>query len=224
MPYQGSAQSVGFKARQVADPSRRMRQEAEQIKQQGQQRIQGMKTQASQRITEMERVSDIQSSNADYELKALSKFSSTLTKLAKEQAAKYVEEERAKGMVDYMSRPPEELEEDSKEVDAAYNKGAEVHNAMGELADKAPNVETASAIRHGSRYYKQGWDLAAMNQSAEGFGAHLLAELKSNETLIADPAGGDPFMIKDHEGTAQWEAASQYIMQQYILSTTTLLV
>ena len=32
-----------------------------------------------------------------------------------------------------------------------------------------------------------------MNQSAEGFGAHLLAELKSNETLIPDPAGGDPF-------------------------------
>lgn len=218
MPYQGSAQSIGFKARQVADPSRRMRQEAEQIKQQGQQRIQGMETQASQRITEMQRVSDIQSSNADYELKALSKFSSTLSKLAEEQGAKYIEEERAKGMMDYMSRPPEELEEDTKEVDAAYNKGADVHNAMGKLADKAPNVETASAIRHGSRYYKQGWDLAAMNQSAEGFGAHLLAELKSNETLIADPAGGDPFMIKDHEGTAQWEAASQYIMQQYILN------
>lgn len=218
MPYQGSAQSIGFKARQVADPSKRMRQEADQIKQQGEQRIQGMETQASQRITEMQRVSDIQSSNTQYELEALSKFSSTLTKLAEEQGAKYIEEERAKGMMGYMSRSPEELEEDSKEVDAAYNKGAEVHTQMGMLADKAPNVETASAIRHGSRYYKQGWDLAAMNQSAERFSAHLMAELKSSETLLADPSGGPDFLIKDHEGSAQWEAASQHVMQQYILN------
>lgn len=218
MPYQGSAQSVGFKARQVADPSKRMRQEAEQIKQQGQERIQGMEAQASQQIREMQRLSDIEASNTSYELKALGKFSDTLNKLAQEQAAKYIEEERARGMMDYMSRPPEELEEASKEVDAAYNKGAEVHTAMGKLADKAPNVETASAIRHGSHYYKQGWDLAAMNQAAEGFGPHLMAELKSSEVILPDPAGGPDFAIKDHEGTAQWETASQYIMQQYLLN------
>lgn len=218
MPYQGSAQSIGFKARQVADPSRRMRQEAEQIKQQGAERIQGMETQASQQIREMQRLSDIEASNTNYELKALGKFSDTLNQLAQEQAAKYIEEERARGMMDYMSRPPEELEEASKEVDAAYNKGAEVHTAMGKLADKAPNVETASAIRHGSHYYKQGWDLAAMNQAASGFGAHLMTELKSSEVMLPDPAGGPDFAIKDHEGTGQWEVASQYIMQQYLLN------
>ena len=36
MPYQGSSQSVGFRNRQVIDPSKRMREEAAQIKEQGQ--------------------------------------------------------------------------------------------------------------------------------------------------------------------------------------------
>ena len=80
MPYQGSAQSVGFRQRAVIDPSRRMRQEAEQIERQGQQRIRGMERQASQQIEEMRRVSDIQDSNARYELGVLADLSPTIQK------------------------------------------------------------------------------------------------------------------------------------------------
>ena len=59
MTYQGSAQSVGFRNRNVIDPSKRMRQEAAQIKEQGRERIQGMKEQASQRTRETQRVSAV---------------------------------------------------------------------------------------------------------------------------------------------------------------------
>ena len=217
MPYQGSAQSAGFRNRPVADPSKRMRQEAGQIEEQGEKRIRQMERQASQRIQEMRRVSDIQANNADYELRVLSKFSKTLTDTLREQGEQYVERERMQGMMDYMNQSPEALQQDSEEVDQAYAKGAEIHSQMSDLAAKAPDKETGARIRQGSRYYKQGWDLAGMNQAAAGFPAHLLAELKTSEVMLADPNGGPAFKIKDHEGIDQWQYAADYIKQQYIL-------
>lgn len=216
MPYQGSAQSVGFRNRQVADPSRRMRQEAEQIERQGAERIRQMEKQASQQTREMQRVSDLQASNDKYNLNALSKFSTTISKFVQDQAQQYVDEERARGAVEYMSQPPEALQADNDIVDAAYKKGVEVHSGMSDLAEKAPDHATASTVRANSRYYQQGWDLAAMNEAAQGFGAHLLSEMKTNTTMLQDPNGGADFQLNQYEGPAQWQTAAEYLKQKYI--------
>ena len=95
MPYQGSSQSIGFRNRTVIDPSKRMRQEAAQIEERGQERIRGMERQASQEIQEMKRVSDLEASNQRYELQALSKFSSTINKFLQEDVVEMVKEEIA---------------------------------------------------------------------------------------------------------------------------------
>jgi len=216
MPYQGSAQSIGFRARVVADPSKRMREEAAQIKEQGEERIRGMERQASQRIGEMQRVSDIQRQNTNYELQALSKFSKTISDVLEQQAENYIEEERARGELDYMSQPPEALAQDSAEVDQAYQNSAKLHSDIGEFAAQAPNQEIETRVRRTSRYYKQGWDLAAMNEAANGFGPHLLAELQNNTTKIQDPSTGELFVLNQYEGISQWEAAANYVKQNYL--------
>ena len=221
MAYQGSAQSIGFRARTVIDPSKRMRQEAAQIKEQGRERIQGMKEQASQQTQETQRVSDLNNSNRDYELKALSKFSKTLNDTLQEQAEIYIEDERAAGQLAYLSQPPEAYAEDAKDVDEAYKKSADLHNEMSDFASKAPTKEAESTIRSGSRYYKQGWDLAALNQVGEGFGAHLLTELQTSEEELLLPTGGEPFKIKELEGREEWDYATAYIKQQYLLNNDT---
>tara|TARA_R110001606_G_scaffold35888_1_gene103766 strand:- start:4210 stop:6837 length:2628 start_codon:yes stop_codon:yes gene_type:complete len=221
MAYQGSAQSIGFRARTVIDPSKRMRQEAAQIKEQGRDRIQGMKEQASQQTQEMQRVSDLNNSNRNYELKALSKFSKTLNDTLQEQAEIYIEDERAAGQLAYLSQPPEAYAEDAKDVDEAYKKSSDLHNEMSDFASKAPTKEAESTIRSGSRYYKQGWDLAALNQAGEGFGAHLLTELQTSEEELLSPTTGKPFKIKEREGREEWDYAAAYIKQQYLLNNDT---
>ena len=221
MAYQGSAQSIGFRARTVIDPSKRMRQEATQIKEQGRDRIQGMKEQASQQTQEMQRVSDLNNSNRNYELKALSKFSKTLNDTLQEQAEIYIEDERAAGQLAYLSQPPEAYAEDAKDVDEAYKKSSDLHNEMSDFASKAPTKEAESTIRSGSRYYKQGWDLAALNQAGEGFGAHLLTELQTSEEELLSPTTGKPFKIKEREGREEWDYAAAYIKQQYLLNNDT---
>ncbi len=85
MAYQGSAQSIGFRNRTVLDPSRRMRQETQELERQEQKRIQGMEEQASQQIREMRRVSELQASNSEYELKALAKFSNSINNVLQDQ-------------------------------------------------------------------------------------------------------------------------------------------
>ena len=221
MAYQGSAQSIGFRARTVIDPSKRMRQEAAQIKEQGRDRIQGMKEQASQQTQEMQRVSDLNNTNRDYELKALSKFSKTINDAVEEQARLYIEDERAAGQLAYLSQPPEAYEEDAKDVGEAYKKSADLHNEMSDFASKAPTKEAESTIRSGSRYYKQGWDLAALNQAGEGFGAHLLTELQTSEEELLHPTTGKRFKIKELEGREEWDYAAAYIKQQYLLNNDT---
>lgn len=221
MSYQGSAQSIGFRARTVIDPSKRMRQEATQIKEQGRDRIQGMKEQASQQTQEMQRVSDLNNTNRDYELKALSKFSKTINDAVEEQARLYIEDERAAGQLAYLSQPPEAYAEDAKQVDEAYKKSADLHNEMSDFASKAPTKEAESTIRSGSRYYKQGWDLAALNQAGEGFGAHLLTELQTSEEELLHPTTGKRFKIKELEGREEWDYAAAYIKQQYLLNNDT---
>ena len=221
MSYQGSAQSIGFRARTVIDPSKRMRQEAAQIKEQGRDRIQGMKEQASQQTQEMQRVSDLNNSNRNYELKALSKFSKTLNDTLQEQAEIYIEDERAAGQLAYLSQPPEAYAEDAKDVDEAYKKSSDLHNEMSDFASKAPTKEAESTIRSGSRYYKQGWDLAALNQAGEGFGAHLLTELQTSEEELLLPTASKPFKIKELQEREEWDYAVAYIKQQYLLNNDT---
>ena len=99
MSYQGSAQSVGFRNRTVADPSKRMREEAARVEQRGKERTRSMERQASQQIREMERVSNIQASNSDYELRALSKFSDTINRFLQEDVLD-MEKRRIEGEIE----------------------------------------------------------------------------------------------------------------------------
>lgn len=215
MPYKGSAQAIGFRNRTVIDPSQRMRQEAEQLERQEQQRIRGMERQASQQIQDMSRVSNIVSANAEYELKALTRFSDTLLNMVEEETQKGIERERYQGMVDYMNQPPEALAQDKEEVDAAINRTAELHVDINKFADKAPTPTTEALVRKRSMFYKQGWDRAAMMEGIQGLGAHLIAELESNETELPDPRGGT-FKINDKLDPEQFEVAVNYLKQEWL--------
>ena len=198
MTYQGSAQSVGFRNRNVIDPSKRMRQEAAQIKEQGRERIQGMKEQASQRTRETQRVGDIQASNTDYELKALAKFSNSINDLLQNEVLD-LEKDRISGEVEegkrlYAEQGPE-YQQQLDEVNAAGNRSQEVDSKLNDLADKAPTTEAADQVRSLSRWRQHGWNLAALKQSGQKFGNHLITELDTNTTSIADPTTKKTFQL-----------------------------
>jgi len=219
MTYQGSAQSIGFRNRNVIDPSKRMRQEAAQIKEQGRERIQGMKEQASQRTRETQRVSDIQASNTDYELRALSKFSNSINDLLQNEVLD-LEKDRISGEIEegkrlYAEQGPE-YQQQLDEVNAAGNRSQEVDSKLNDLADKAPTTEAADQVRSLSRWRQHGWNLAALKQSGQKFGNHLLTELDSNTTSIVDPTTGENFQLNAYEGDSQYEAAISYVQSEFI--------
>jgi len=221
MAYQGSAQSVGFRNRTVIDPSKRMRQEAQQIKEQGRERVQGMEKQASQEISEMRRVSDIQASNSDYELKALSKFSNTLTSFLEEDLVD-IEKRRIEGEIEegkkiYAEQGPA-YQQQQKEVQEAANRSYDLDVKATEISQNAPTDEAADQVRQLSRWKEHGYQLAAMKESGTNFGVYLDNELSTNETLIQDPNGGPAFKIKDYDPSQpdQYEAAVNYLQNEYI--------
>lgn len=218
MPYQGSAQSVGFRNRTVIDPSKRMREEAQLIQEQGRERLRGMETQASQVTQEMQRVSELQDSNARYELQALGKFSKTINDFMQdvvvEEAKKRNEEQFYNQVLEYETKGDQPAL--AQEVQQATDKNTEVHVKVNQLAQQMPNEDAAERVRSVSRAPTHGYNMAALNAAGQGFAEHLLSERETNTTQLIDPSNGQPFVIKDAKGPAQFEAATQYIKAQYI--------
>ena len=140
MAYQGSSQSVGFRNRVVADPSKRMREEASLLKQRGDEKTRDMERQASQEIQEMKRVSDIQTANANYELKTLSKFSNTLTNFLQEDVASMVKEGREeaiqRGIEQRALNPQATLDEENNVVNSV-EKMRQLHDKVEKEAQTA---------------------------------------------------------------------------------------
>ena len=219
MPYQGSAQSVGFRNRTVADPSKRMRQEASQIEDRGRKRIQSMEKQASQEIREMNRLSDIEADNSNYELKALCKFSNTITSFLEEDIVD-LEKRRIEGEIEegkriYAEQGPA-FQQQKEDVQNAADRSYDLDIKATQAASKIPDEEGANRVRKLSRWKEHGYQLAAMKEAGQNFGVYLDNELISNETLIEDPSGGPSFRIKDYKGKAQYEAAVNYLQNNYI--------
>ena len=210
---------MGFRNRTVADPSKRMREEAARIEQRGKERTRSMERQASQQIREMERVSSIQASNSDYELRALSKFSDTITRFLQEDVAD-MEKRRIEGEVEEGKRIHAEqgpaYQQQKEEVQDAANRSYDLDVKATEMASKIPDEEGADRVRKLSRWKEHGYQLAAMKEAGQNFGIYLDNELLSNETLIQDPAGGPDFRIKDYVGKQQYEAAVNYLQNNYI--------
>ena len=218
MAYQGSAQSIGFRNRTVLDPSRRMRQETQELERQEQKRIQGMEKQASQQIREMRRVSDLQASNQQYELKALAKFSNSINNLLQDQ---YLDMEKARkeegiarGIQLRAENPGVRLQENA-EVEEAMAKNRELHGKIEAEAQKAPTSEAAERVRSMSTYEKMGWHIGGLTQAAGGWDAHLEAELQNNETVLTD-ANGNEFQLNKYEGMDQYDMAVGYLQSEYI--------
>ena len=220
MPYQGSAQSIGFRNRTVIDPSDRMRQEAQQLQERGREQIRGMETQASQQINELQRIGDLEASNARYELDALSKFSKTIDTFVKdvvvEEAKKREENKYYDDVVSYETQSPEVFEEVKKEVDTSLQRGVELHMEINKEADKAPNPEAQDRVRAVSGEHSRGWQVASLEEKARGFGTHLITELDSSEVRLLDPRTNQPFAIKDARDAYQKDLAMQYIKAEYI--------
>ena len=220
MAYQGSSQSVGFRNRVVADPSKRMREEASLLKQRGDEKTRDMERQASQEIQEMKRVSDIQSANANYELKALSKFSNTLTNFLQEDVASMIKEDREaaiqRGIEQRALNPQATLDEENNVVNSV-EKMRQLHDKVEKEAQKAPTEEAGSRIRSLSKYEKMGWDFATAKEAANGWDSYREAELVNNTTVLLDH-DGTPFVLNqyDKDSMEQYDIAVRYLETQYI--------
>ena len=220
MPYQGSSQSIGFRNRTVIDPSKRMRQEAAQIEERGQERIRGMERQASQEIQEMKRVSDLEASNQRYELQALSKFSSTINKFLQEDVVEMVKEDRkeqvARGIEMYAS-DPQAVRQEQEQVSNAVEQQRALHDKIEAEAQKAPTTEAADRVRSLSKYEQMGWDFAAMREAANGWDSYRESELQTNETVLIDSTGTE-FVLKDYDRSSleQYDLAVSHLQTEYI--------
>ena len=218
MAYQGSAQSIGFRNRTVLDPSQRMRQEAQELERQQQKRIRGMERQASQQIQEMKRVSDLQNSNAQYELKALAKFSTSLQNALEDVYLESEKERKEEGIargIQLRAENPNVRLQENAEVDEAMAKNRELHGKIEEEAQKAPTGEAAERIRSLSTYEKMGWHIAGLTQAAGGWDAHLEAELVNNTTILVD-SNGNEFQLNQYKDMEQYDAALGYLQGEYI--------
>ena len=222
MAYQGSASSIGFRSRPVLDGSKRKRQEAQEIEQQGQRRIRGMERQASQQLTEMRRQADIAASNSSYELKALAKFSDSINNVLQNEAldaVKQIKEDQIEEGKRIHAEQGAEFQTQKDEVDQAGNQSYALHTRLNEVADKAPDDESGDQIRKLSRWQQHGYDLAAMQETGGRFGMHLMAELEDNTTMIVDPDTGAEFPVNKQDKTrSEFEAAKKHIFSQYVLN------
>lgn len=222
MAYQGSASSIGFRSRPVLDGSKRKRQEAQEIEQQGQRRIRGMERQASQQLTEMRRQADIAASNSSYELKALAKFSDSINNVLQNEAldaVKQIKEDQIEEGKRIHAEQGAAFQTQKDEVDQAGNQSYALHTRLNEVADKAPDDESGDQIRKLSRWQQHGYDLAAMQETGGRFGMHLMAELEDNTTMIVDPDTGAEFPVNKQDKTrSEFEAAKKHIFSQYVLN------
>ena len=220
MAYQGSSQSVGFRNRVVADPSKRMREEASLLKQRGDEKTRDMERQASQEIQEMKRVSDIQSANANYELKTLSKFSNTLTNFLQEDVASMVKEGREeaiqRGIEQRALNPQATLDEENNVINSV-EKVRQLHDKVEKEAQKAPSEEAGSRIRSLSKYEKLGWEFATAKEATNAWDAYREAELINNTTVLLDH-DGTAFVLNqyDKDSMEQYDIAVRYLETQYI--------
>lgn len=220
MPYQGSAQSIGFRNRTVIDPSKRKREEAQQLKERGREQVRGMETQASQQIKEMQRVGDLQAKNAEYELKALSKFSKTIESFVTDTVVPFVEErkeeERFNQELSYYLQDAETLKAAEEEVDASIAEGQRIHIALNAEANKVDDPEIEDRIRAASNQHTRGWQLANLREKANGWGTYLISELDTSEVRLKDERTGQAFAIKDAKDAYQKELAVRYLQANYI--------
>lgn len=220
MPYQGSAQSIGFRNRTVIDPSKRKREEAQQLKERGREQVRGMETQASQQIKEMQRVGDLQAKNAEYELKALSKFSKTIESFVTDTVVPFVEErqeeERFNQELSYYLQDAETLKAAEEEVDASIAEGQRIHIALNAEANKVDDPEIEDRIRAASNQHTRGWQLANLREKANGWGTYLIGELDTSEVRLEDERTGQAFAIKDAKDAYQKELAIRYLQANYI--------
>ena len=220
MPYQGSSQSIGFRNRTVIDPSKRMRQEAAQIEERGQERIRGMERQASQEIQEMKRVSDLEASNQRYELKALSKFSSTINKFLQEDVVEMIKEDRKEAVargIEMHATDRDRVREEQEQVANAVEQQRALHDKIEAEAQKAPTTEAANRVRSLSKYEQMGWDFAAMREAANGWDSYRESELETNETVLIDSTGTE-FVLKDYDRSSleQYDLAVSHLQTEYI--------
>jgi len=220
MPYQGSAQSIGFRNRTVIDPSDRMRQEAQQLKERGREQVRGMETQASQQINEMRRIGDIQASNAEYELKALSRFSKTIDSFVNDTVVPFVEQKKEEDEfnqeLSYYLQDADRLKAAEEEVDASVTEGQRVHIALNAEANKATSPEVEDRIRAASTQHTRGWQLANIREKANGWGTYLISELDTSTVRLKDERTGEAFTIKDAKDAYQKELAIRYLQSDYI--------
>jgi len=220
MPYQGSAQSIGFRNRTVIDPSKRKREEAQKLKERGREQVRGMETQASQQINEMQRVGDLQAKNAQYELEALSKFSKTIESFVTDTVVPFVEErkeeERFNQELSYYLQDAETLKAAEEEVDASIAEGQRIHIALNDEANKVDDPEIEDRIRAASNQHTRGWQLANLREKANGWGTYLISELDTSEVRLEDERTGQAFAIKDAKDAYQKELAVRYLQAKYI--------
>jgi len=220
MPYQGSAQSIGFRNRTVIDPSDRMRQEAQQLKERGREQVRGMETQASQQIREMQRIGDIQASNAEFELKSLAKFSATLDSFVKETVVPFVQQKKEENEfnqeLSYYLQDADRLKAAEEEVDNSVVEGQKIHIALNSEANKADNPEIEDRIRASSTQHTRGWQLANLREKANGWGTYLISELDTSTVRLKDDRTGEAFSIKDAKDAYQKELAIRYLQADYI--------
>ncbi len=220
MPYQGSAQSIGFRNRTVIDPSKRKREEAQKLKERGREQVRGMETQASQQIKEMQRVGDLQAKNAQYELEALSKFSKTIESFVTDEVVPFVEErqeeEQFNQELSYYLQDAETLKAAEEEVDASIAEGQRIHIALNAEANKVDDPEIEDRIRAASNQHTRGWQLANLREKANGWGTYLIGELDTSEVRLEDERTGQAFTIKDAKDAYQKELAIRYLQANYI--------
>ena len=130
MPYQGSAQSIGFKQRVAPDSSKRMRRVAQDLEKQTVDQVNSMQRQASGQMQEMRRIDSVLSQKDEYDLQKLRQFSSSLNEAMKTTAETVGKEYIAQKRQQYI-----------EEEEAAYNGDPEAIKKVSLKDDQVADIE-----------------------------------------------------------------------------------
>ena len=177
-----------------------------------------MTNQANQQMQEMKRHINALSREDQYELKKLSNLSDTLSNainVAVDQTQAHWNRQIEKGKLLYETRATDPAFNNLvKDVEDLESKELENNKKAHELSKKVPLETQKQEIIKLSYFERMGWNRAALNEAAQGFGDWRLNELATSTDLIP----GTDVAVKDWSlVTGGYEQASQYLYNKYYL-------
>ena len=234
MPYQGSAQSIGFKQRVAPDSSKRMRRVAQDLEKQTVDQVNSMQRQASGQMQEMRRIDSVLTQKDEYDLDKLRKFSSSLNNAMETTAETvgkaYIDQKREEGIeleeraragdteaIEKLKLSDEQVADIDKRVNAQAEKTGKKLDELGKYRLSLEQQQRVLNARKLGSNIAWGYRKGALMQAKKGFLAWHSDQTTTNDQKIK-LSNGKTVAIRDYDGLdlGEKEEINRHLKFEYV--------